>query len=101
MHIIARPALAAIRKHADAAAWLRQWWKIAARERWQSLQAVRAIYPATDQVRCCLVFDVRGNKYRLICRVSYSNEWQRGTLLIKAFLTHAKYMKNTWKADCE
>ena len=102
MHIIARPALEkAIGKHTDASAWLRNWWRVVNTERWGSLADVRAAYPATDQVECCLVFNVRGNKYRLICRVTYANEWQRGTLLVKRFLTHAEYDKDVWKEDCK
>ena len=101
MHIIARPAIEeAIGRHADAATWLRNWWRVASAERWGSLADVRATYPATDQVECCLVFDSRGNTYRLICRVTYANEWQRGTLLVKRFLTHAEYDRGNWKGDC-
>jgi mRNA interferase HigB len=65
------------------------------------LLAVRSVYPAADQVECCLVFDVKGNKHRLIWRVTYANQWQRGTLLVKHFLTHADYDKNDWKEDCK
>jgi mRNA interferase HigB len=102
MHTIARPTLnAAMKRHPSAAAWLKHWWKVAGTERWQNLQAVRGAYPATDQVDCCLVFDVRGNRYRLICQVTYANQWQRGTLLVKHFLTHAEYDKDAWQEDCK
>jgi mRNA interferase HigB len=102
MHIIARPALdEAMKRHPDAAGWLKHWWKVAGTERWEHLHAVRVVYPAIDQVDCCLVFNVRGNKYRLICRVTYANQWQRGTLLVKHFLTHAEYDKDDWKEDCQ
>ena len=102
MHIIARPAIdRAIRRHPNAAPWLRRWWKVASLQQWQNLQAVRTAYPATDQVHCCIVFNVKGNKYRLICRVTYANPWQRGTLLVKHFLSHAEYDKEDWKEDCK
>ena len=101
MHIIARPAITrAMSRYPDAANWLNQWWRIAGTERWRSLSAVRVAYPATDQVDCCLVFDVRGNKYSLICRVTYANQLQRGTLLVKHFLTHAEYDREWWRGDC-
>ncbi len=101
MHVIARPALlAAAARHPDAAGWLRDWWIAANRARWSQLADARTVYPATDQVDCCLVFDARGNNYRLICRVSWANEWQHGTLLIKHFLTHAEYDRGRWRADC-
>jgi mRNA interferase HigB len=101
MHIIARRAIIdAGQRHPYAASWLTRWWADAARARWENLGDVRQNYPSADEVNSCLIFNVRGNRYRLICRVTYSNEWQRGTLLVKHFLTHAEYDKNQWKKDC-
>ena len=98
MHVISRPAIQqAIERHPDAAGWLEKWWQNAHKERWESLRDVRALYPAADQVDCCLVFNGCGNKYRLVTRVSYANQWTRGTLLVKNFLTHAEYNKGKWK----
>jgi mRNA-degrading endonuclease HigB of HigAB toxin-antitoxin module len=54
----------------------------------------------TSQVDCCLVFNIRGNHYRLICRVSYANPWTSGTFYLKHFLTHAEYDEDRWKKDC-
>jgi mRNA interferase HigB len=101
MHVIARPALdAAGREYPLAAQWLRAWWAIASQADWRQLTDVRRQYPSADQVDCCLIFDVGGNKYRLICRVSWHNDWTRGTLLVKHFLTHAEYDRNKWRKDC-
>jgi mRNA interferase HigB len=101
MHVIARKAIRdAIQRHPDAADWLNRWWQDAKLARWESLHDVRVNYPSADQVKHCLIFNVRGNRYRLICRISYANEWQRGTLLIKHFLTHAEYDRDSWKKDC-
>ena len=102
MNVISRPAIdEAIRHHPDAASWLKNWWRVAKAERWENIHDVRAAYPKTDQVGCCLVFNVRGNKYRLIVRVGYANQWSRGTLWIKHFLTHAEYDRNEWKGACQ
>jgi mRNA interferase HigB len=101
MNVISRPAIRqAIERHPDATTWLEKWWENAKREHWSSLHHVRAVYPATDQVDCCLVFNACGNKFRLIVRVSYANEWSGGTLFVKHFLTHAEYSKDDWKKDC-
>jgi len=101
MHILARPAInRAAKTYPDAAGWLNRWWQVAGSQRWRSLEEVRAVYAMADQVDCCLVFNVRGNKYRLICRVSYANQWQRGTLLVKHLMTHAEYDKGHWRKDC-
>ncbi len=40
-----------------------------------------------------LVFNIGGNKYRLIARVKY--EW--GLLNVRAVLTHDQYNKGDWK----
>lgn len=102
MHVISRKAIySAIERHSDAEEWLNRWWQHASKARWESLQDVRINYPAADQVRCCLVFNAKGNKYRLICRVTYADDHQRGTLLVKYFLTHSEYDKDAWKEDCD
>jgi mRNA interferase HigB len=101
MHIIARPAIiAAKQRHPNAAAWLDSWWREAEDAIWARLDEVRQRYPGTDEVGQCLVFNACGNDYRLICRVSYANNWTNGTLLVKHFLTHAEHDKKKWSADC-
>ena len=32
--------------------------------------------------------------------MSYKNQYTKGTLLVKSFLTHAQYNSNSWKKDC-
>ena len=89
MNVISRKALdAAKRRHADATNWLDGWWVVAKREQWRSLDEVRRAYPSTDQVGRCLVFNVRGNRYRLIVAVRYATSERGGTLFFKHFLTH-------------
>lgn len=101
MHILARPAIdAAKRRYPRAAAWLDDWWRTADRATWSRLAEVRTVYPDTDEVGQCLVFNACGNDYRLICRMTYANPWTGGTLLVKHFLTHSEYSKNKWCKDC-
>ena len=101
MHVISRPAIHdAISRHPDAAGWLNQWWRLATKWRWESLHDVRRVYPSVDQVGRCLVFNVCGNRYRLIVGVRYADESQRDTLWVKHFLTHAEYDGDYWRRDC-
>jgi mRNA interferase HigB len=101
MHVIARSSIAkAQREHPDAKNWLDAWWARAQKSRWEKLEDVKVDYPTVDQVGRCLVFNVCGNKYRLIVKVSYANQWTKGTLFFKHFLTHAEYDKDRWKKDC-
>lgn len=101
MNVISRPAVnSAIRSHPAAKNWLDAWWTIASREQWSRLGDVRAVYPRTDQVGSCLIFDVLGNRYRLLTGVRYAGPARGGTLFVKHFLTHAEYDKDFWKDDC-
>jgi mRNA interferase HigB len=102
MNVIARRAIdEAIVRHSDSENWLETWWTVAKAARWESLHDVRADYPAADQVNRCLIFNARGNNYRLIVRVVYADQWQNGTLFVKHFLTHAEYDQARWKGACE
>ncbi len=79
---------------------LTAWYKVARQARWESPHDIPSGLPFTGHVHCCLVFNMGGNKYRLICRVSYANQWTNGTLWVKHFLAHAEYDKQKWKKDC-
>lgn len=75
--------------HADAEGPLRAWYAVSDRAEWQSFAEVRAELPMTDQVGDKLIFNIGGNKYRLIVAVDYG----RHGLLVKWIGTHAEYDK--------
>jgi len=82
----------------DAATSLEAWLKDAKRARWQHLFDVRRVYPHADSVRvesggAVTVFNVGGNKYRLIAAIHYNRE----IIYVLMFLTHAEYDKDKWK----
>ncbi len=60
---------------------------------WRSLEDVRKSFPAADMVGDLAIFNIRGNKYRLIVRMVF----QYKRIYIKEFLTHAEYDKEGWK----
>ena len=102
MHVIARPALLEFaRIHQDAKSWLNAWWKNTKKARWTKSADVRAAYPAADLVGICVVFNVRGNNYRLIVKVAYATEELGGIVLIRKVLTHAEYNDRKWKGACQ
>ncbi len=84
---------AGARKHADAAKPLSLWRKIVLSARWESLVQLHGDFPSADYVRPFTVFNIGGNKYRLIAVVDYAD----GVVTIRAFLTHAEYTKGRWK----
>jgi mRNA interferase HigB len=102
MHIIARPILRDFSdKHADACAWLDAWWKNVSKARWENPNEVKAAYDSVDRVGECYVFNVCGNRYRLIAKIVFAYQRNDGTIFVKHVLTHADYDKNAWKKDCE
>lgn len=54
---------------------------------WASFADVRADFPSVDQAGDRLIFNIGGNKYRLVCLVDY----ERHGLLVRFIGTHAEY----------
>ena len=68
------------------------WFLAARKSSWTSIQDVRKLYPSVDQVYRVLFFNLRGDAFRLIVRVSYRGQ----ALYVKALLSHAEYDKKEW-----
>lgn len=82
-------------QRADARTSLESWRRTAEAAYWRSLQDVRATYPTADAAGCLTVFNIGGNKYRLIAAIDY----KRGKIFIRSVLTHGEYDKDRWKND--
>lgn len=101
MHVITRKALVDFAKsHADAATPLQAWDKAAHRARWSDIREVRQVFPHADAVTVAsgntvTVFNMGGNKYRLITAIHYN----RFKVFILRILTHKEYSRNTWKEN--
>ena len=85
-------------QYPDGALWLRNWVKFTRAAHWSNLRVVRLAYPHADGVdvksgRIATVFNVNGNKYRLITAIHYNH----GAVFAMMFLTHAEYSKDLWK----
>ncbi|MCB9148500.1 MAG: type II toxin-antitoxin system HigB family toxin [Caldilineaceae bacterium] len=81
--------------HPAAQRPLQAWYTQCGKGRWHNLAELRQIFPTADQVRRLTVFNIAGNKYRLIARVEYEQQ----KIYIRAILTHAEYDKEGWKND--
>lgn len=81
-------------RHPDAVGPLHQWFKLIERGRFTSFPELRRTFGSVDKVGDLYVFNIGGNKYRLITYVRF--DWQR--CYIKHVLTHADYDKGTWKS---
>ncbi|WP_416427207.1 type II toxin-antitoxin system HigB family toxin [Pseudomonas sp. App30] len=71
------------------------WYRIAKSVRPPDFAAMKQIFPATDKVGDLHVFDIGGNKLRLIAVVRYRSQ----RLYIRSILDHAQYMKGKWKEE--
>jgi mRNA interferase HigB len=58
-------------KSLDVAEEVASWFKTATAAHWDSIRDVRLSFPDADQVGEALVFNIRGNRYRLIATVFY------------------------------
>lgn len=77
-------------RHADACSSLQAWLAEVEHAQWTSPQDVKRRYPSAsflggDRV----IFNIRGNSYRLVVKVAYDT----GIVLVKWFGTHAEYSK--------
>jgi mRNA interferase HigB len=85
-------------QHPGAEIPLRTWYRVASKASWRRLQDVRSDYPHADAVtaasgRTVTVFNMGGNKYRLIVDILYAVE----VVYVCTVLTHAEYSKGRWK----
>jgi mRNA interferase HigB len=81
--------------HADAAASLDIWFSAARTTQWTSLVDVRGTYRSTDLVGRLTVFNIGGNKYRLIAYIDYASR----KVFVRSILTHSEYELGKWKDD--
>ena len=72
---------------------MHRWHDAAKRAAWRNIIDVRREFPHADAVGPVTVFNIRGNRYRLIVRIDY--RWQ--VIFIKEVITHGKYDKGGWK----
>jgi mRNA interferase HigB len=74
-----------------------EWRDIVRAADWNNFSDVRLTFNHADVYSDCVIFDVGGNKYRIIAKVRY----QKHILFIRVVLTHEEYDENKWCSDCE
>jgi mRNA interferase HigB len=94
MHIISRKRLNEFaERHPDTKAALAYWYSLAKRTGFANFAELRAVFPSADQVGKLTVFNIGGNKVRLIAAIHYN----RRKFYIRAVLTYAEYDEQRWK----
>jgi mRNA interferase HigB len=101
MRIVTEPFLKGMAaRFPHAASWLAVFVTTVRRARWRNIVELRQTYPHADAVivrsgRTVIVFNVAGNKFRLIAAIHFNVQ----IIFTLRFLTHAEYSKNQWKED--
>ena len=94
MHLISqRPLKAFWAVYRDAEKPLRAWIQAVKSASWRNLAELRKTFPHADPVGQFTVFNIGGNKYRLITVIEY--KWQR--VYVGYILTHVEYDSGKWK----
>jgi len=94
MHVITRKRLNDFAaRHPDSASALEHWYRLMKGADFSSFAELRRVFPSADQVGKLTVFNVGGNKARLVAAVHYN----RRRIYVRAVLTHKEYDRGGWK----
>lgn len=94
MHVITRKRLNDFAaEHPETKSGLQQWYKRVKEMSFMNFAELRAVFPSADQVGKLTVFNIGGNKVRLITAIHYN----RQKVYIRAVLTHNEYDEGRWK----
>ncbi len=96
MHIISRKMIRDFcQQHPGAKEVMDRWYQLVNKTDFQSFAQVKQTFAGVDQVQNFVVFNVGGNKYRIIALIKY----QFKRLYIRYVLTHKEYDLEKWKED--
>jgi mRNA interferase HigB len=80
-------------KYPDSRSSLETWYRLIKRTNYDSFNHLRQHFSDADYVDGFVVFNIGGNKYRLIAAIHFN----RKKVYIRAILTHAEYDQDKWK----
>jgi len=94
MYIISRRALQQFWiQHPDSQPSLSRWYKIMEQSDFTSFNELCLTFPSADKVGNLVVFNISGNKYRLIASIHFN----RSKVYIRYVLTHAECSRGVWR----
>jgi len=84
--------------HEDSEGPLRAWYTHVSNRTvaWKSWGEVKVEFGTASLVGNCAVFNIGGNKYRLVTRILYPSQ----KVFILKVMTHKEYDEDTWKEKC-
>ena len=94
MHIITRKRIKEfIEKYPDSQSSLETWYQIVRHADYDTFNELKQHFSSADYVDGYVVFNISGNKYRLIAAVHFN----RKKIYIRNILTHPEYDRNKWR----
>jgi mRNA interferase HigB len=94
MHIITRKRLLEFaEKYPDCSTALESWYRIVKHTDFNSFAELRQTFPSADIVDNLTVFNIGGNKTRLIAAIHYNTH----RVYIRYILTHKEYDRGSWR----
>ena len=89
MRVIAKKILRDFwQKHEDCEQQLKSWFREAQKAEWKNPNEIKREYPSTSILNVNrVIFNIKGNNYRLIVKISYEYEM----VWIRFIGTHAEY----------
>ena len=91
MRVLAKSTLRAFwslkPQYADAEDPMSAWYAICHRAEWRSPADVKATFRSVSFVKANVVFNIAGNKYRIVARINYD----RQAMFVKFVGTHKQY----------
>lgn len=94
MHVISKKKLKDFwERHPESQKPLEAWFKIIRLSRYRTFHELRATFPKSDKVGDKVVFDIGGNKYRLIAVIHFN----RLKVYVRHVLTHEEYDRGAWR----
>jgi mRNA interferase HigB len=94
MHIISKnPIIEFSDRHPESKNSLDNWYRIMRRTNFETFVSLRLTFPSADIVGNLTIFNIGGNKVRLIAAIHYN----RCKVYIRNILTHVEYDKYKWR----
>jgi mRNA interferase HigB len=94
MHIISHAKIIEAQKaHPECRNALEQWYRFTKRVHWESYSDVKSCFSSVDKIGDKFVFDIGGNKLRLITAIHFNTQ----KVFVRLVLTHNQYDKGDWK----
>ena len=95
MKIISNKALREFAlRHPQADVPLQGWRRVVEQNHFMTWAELKKIFNTVDRVGDLTVFNIGGNKYRLVAYIRFEKQ----ILYVKAVMTHSEYDKGAWKS---